>query len=267
MRLIIKNDSSEAGEYISQVIKKRINDYFLNRKSGDNRPFVMGLPTGSSPLPIYKRLIEMNKNKEISFQEVVTFNMDEYVGLEFNHEFSYHYFMWENFFNHIDIKKENINILNGTTNNHENECQLYEEKIQSYGGIDLFLGGMGVDGHIAFNEPGSSLSSRTRIKTLTRDTIIANSRFFNNINQVPTQALTVGVGTIMDAREIILIVTGHSKAIALYRTIEEGVNHMWTASAIQMHKKSIIVCDEDATAELKVKTYKYFKQVESNSNY
>ncbi|EGC35591.1 hypothetical protein DICPUDRAFT_91998 [Dictyostelium purpureum] len=265
MRLIIKNNSSEVGEYVSQVIKKRILDYFKNRTDG--RPFVLGLPTGSSPLPVYKKLIEMYQRKEISFENVVTFNMDEYCGLEAEHPFSYHYFMWENFFKHINIKKENVHILDGTAKDHEKECAQYEEEIQKAGGIDLFLGGMGVDGHIAFNEPCSSLSSRTRIKTLTRDTIIVNSRFFDNINQVPTRALTVGVGTIMDSREVVLIVTGHSKALALYKTIEEGVSHMWTASAIQMHKKAMIVCDDDATDELKVKTVKYFKEVETNSEY
>ncbi|KAF2071729.1 hypothetical protein CYY_006953 [Polysphondylium violaceum] len=265
MRLIIKDNSVQVGEYVSQLIKKRILDYLKQRK--DNRPFVLGLPTGSSPLPVYKRLVEMHKAGEISFQDVVTFNMDEYVGLDRDHSFSYHYFMWTNFFNHIDIKKENVHILNGMAGDHVQECADYEAKIKSFGGIDLFLGGMGVDGHIAFNEPCSSLQSRTRIKTLTKDTIIVNSRFFENISQVPTQALTVGVGTIMDSKEVVLIVTGHSKAMALYKTIEEGVSHIWTASAIQMHQKAMIVCDEDATDELKVKTVKYFKEVESNLTY
>ena len=172
--------------------------------------------------------------------------------------------MWNNFFSHIDIKKENVNILNGNAADLEKECADFEAKIKSYGGIDLFMGGVGPDGHIAFNEPGSSLTSRTRIKTLTQDTIIANSRFFNNdVNLVPKTALTVGVGTICDAKEVMLIVNGHNKARALHHGVEESVSHMWTISALQMHPHAIIIADEDATAELKVATYKYFKDIES----
>ena len=141
---------------------------------------------------------------------------------------------------------------------------LYEEKIKSYGGIDLFMGGIGPDGHIAFNEPGSSLSSRTRQKTLTTDTIIANSRFFDNdVNKVPKTALTVGVGTVLSAREVMIIVNGHNKARALYHAVEGPVMQMWTISALQMHEKGIIVCDDAATEELKVGTYRYFKDIEA----
>jgi glucosamine-6-phosphate deaminase len=143
------------------------------------------------------------------------------------------------------------------------ECEEYEEQIRSFGGIELFLGGMGADGHLAFNEPGSSLYSRTRVKTLTRDTRIANARFFDgNINEVPSTALTVGVGTVMDAREVLILVSGHNKARALQAAIEGGVNHMWTLSCLQMHPRAIIVCDEDATDELKVSTVRYFKDIE-----
>jgi glucosamine-6-phosphate deaminase len=143
------------------------------------------------------------------------------------------------------------------------ECETYEDQIRSFGGIELFLGGMGGDGHVAFNEPGSSLYSRTRVKTLTRDTRIANARFFDgNVNQVPSTALTVGVGTVMDAREVIILVSGHNKARALQAAVEGGVNHMWTLSCLQMHPKAIIACDEDATDELKVGTVRYFKEIE-----
>ncbi len=172
--------------------------------------------------------------------------------------------MWDNFFTHIDILSENVNILNGNALDLDEECKNYEEKIQSLGGIKLFLGGIGADGHIAFNEPGSSLQSRTRIKTLTNDTLIANSRFFDNdVNQVPKRALTVGVGTIMDSAEVLIMVNGHSKARALYQAVEGSVNHLWTISALQLHRKGIIVCDEPATDELKVGTYRYFKEIES----
>ena len=171
--------------------------------------------------------------------------------------------MWINFFNHIDILPENVNILNGNAEDPIAECQRFEDKIQSYGGIDLFMGGVGPDGHIAFNEPGSSLTSKTRMKTLTQDTIIANSRFFNNdVNQVPKTALTVGVGTVMAAKSVMLIVNGYNKARALRHGVEGGISQMWTISALQMHPKAIIIADEDACAELKVGTYKYFKDIE-----
>ena len=171
--------------------------------------------------------------------------------------------MANNLFNHIDCPKENIHILNGNAENLDEECARYEEMIRQAGGVDLFLGGIGPDGHIAFNEPCSSLSSRTRIKTLTSDTIIANSRFFDNdVNKVPKNALTVGVGTVLDAKEVLIMVNGHNKARALQAAVEGAVKQMWTISALQMHKHGIIVCDEAATDELKVGTYKYFKDIE-----
>jgi len=256
MRLIIKDDSPSVGLYVAEYIRDRINAW----NPTADRPFVLGLPTGSSPLPTYKQLIEIHKRGELSFVNVVTFNMDEYVGLPEDHPESYHAFMWNNFFKFIDIKPENVHILNGNAKDLEKECANYEESIKKFGGIELFLGGIGSDGHVAFNEPGSSLSSKTRIKTLAYDTIVANARFFNgDITKVPKMALTVGVGTVMEAREVIIIITGVHKAFALYKAIEEGINHMWTVSAIQSHAKAMIVCDEDATAELRVKTVKYFK--------
>lgn len=153
-----------------------------------------------------------------------------------------------------------MHILNGNAPNLVAECDEYERKIEAAGGIDLFMAGIGPDGHIAFNEPGSSLVSRTRVKTLAYDTIVANARFFDNdLSKVPRMALTVGVDTVMRAREIVLLVTGSHKSMALYKAIEEGVSHMWTCSALQMHANAMIVCDDDATLELKVKTVKYFK--------
>ncbi|GAF90985.1 unnamed protein product, partial [marine sediment metagenome] len=204
--------------------------------------------------------------KKVSFENVVTFNMDEYVKIPKDHPQSYYSFMWKNFFSDINIKEENVNILNGNAPDLEKECVGYEEKMKKVGGIKLFLGGIGPDGHIAFNEPGSSLKSRTRIKTLTYDTIIANSRFFDNdINKVPKLALTVGVGTVTDAEEVLLVVNGHNKARALQKIVEEGVNHMWTASILQLHPKSMIVCDEDACAEMKSETVQYFKDIEKDN--
>ena len=224
---------------------------------------MLGLPTGSSPLGTYKQLVRMCKAGKVSFKNVVTFNMDEYVGLREDHPESYHYFMWDNLFKHVDIPKENVNILNGLAKDLDKECERYEKKIQSYGGIHLFLGGIGPDGHIAFNEPGSSLRSRTRVKTLTYDTILANSRFFGGeVSKVPATALTVGVGTVMDAEEVLIIISGYGKARALQKVVEEGVNHMWTVSCLQLHPRGIIVCDDPATMELKVGTVKYFKDIE-----
>ena len=259
MKLIIKNNYNEMCSWAAEHIINAINNH------KENRPFVLGLPTGSSPLGVYKILIEKYKAGEISFKNVVTFNMDEYIGLPHEHEQSYWYFMHQNLFNHIDIPSENINILNGMSDNPEEECIRYEEKIASYGGIDLFLGGSGIDGHIAFNEPFTSLVSRTGIRTLTQDTLIANSRFFDNDpNKVPKTALSVGVGTICDAKQVLLIISGHNKARALRHCIEGGVDHAWTISALQLHPDGIIACDEDAWGELKVDTYKYFKEIYKN---
>ncbi len=262
MRLIIENSYDRMSEWAAAYIVKRINEV----TASENRPFILGLPTGSTPLGTYRELIRLYKEGKVSFKNVVTFNMDEYIGLPENHPESYHSFMWNNFFSHIDIRKENVNILNGNAASPEEECRRYEEKIKSYGKIDLFMGGIGPDGHIAFNEPGSSLSSRTRVKTLTTDTIIANSRFFNNdVNLVPKTAMTVGVGTVMDAEEVLILVNGHSKARALYHAVEGAVNHMWTISVLQMHRKGIIVCDDAATVELKVGTVNYFKDIEKDN--
>jgi glucosamine-6-phosphate deaminase len=262
MRVIIEPDYKLASQWSANYITRRINEF----QPSQDKPFVLGLPTGSSPLGIYGELIALNKKGVVSFKDVVTFNMDEYVGLPKDHPESYYSFMWNNFFSHIDIKKENANILNGNAEDLEAECASYEEKIKKVGGIKLFLGGIGPDGHIAFNEPASSLSSRTRVKKLTYDTLVANSRFFDNdVNKVPKTALTVGVGTVMDAEEVLIIVNGHNKARALQHAIEGGVNHMWTISALQIHHRGIIVCDEEATVELKVATFKYFKDIESEN--
>jgi glucosamine-6-phosphate deaminase len=259
MRIIIKKDTSEVGDWAATYIIDKIK----KANPSKEKPFILGLPTGSSPLPVYKEFIRRHKAGEISFRNVITFNMDEYVGLPENHTESYHFFMHDNLFNHIDIPKENINILNGNAKDLEKECENYEKKIKKAGGIDLFLGGIGPDGHIAFNEPGSSLSSRTRIKTLSYDTILANSRFFSgDVRKVPTQALTVGVGTVMDAKEVLIVITGYNKARAVREVVEGGISHMWTVSMLQMHQKAILVCDESATMELQVETVKYFNNLE-----
>ncbi len=259
MRVIIQPNYEMVSAWAAAYVVRRIKKFGPTTEN----PFVLGLPTGSSPIGMYKELIRLNKAGKVSFENVVTFNMDEYVNLPEDHPESYHSFMWNNFFKDLDIPKENINILNGNAPDLEKECEAYEKKIESYGGVYLFVGGVGPDGHIAFNEPGSSLGSRTRIKTLTEDTIIANSRFFDNdVNKVPKTALTVGVGTIMDAHQVMIMVNGHNKARALKEIIEGGVNHMWTASCLQLHRHAIIVCDDAATVEMTVGTVNYFKDIE-----
>lgn len=262
MRLIPLNTAEEVGKWAARYIAQRINDFNPTQE----RPFVLGLPTGSTPLEAYKALIALHQAGEVSFRHVVTFNMDEYVGLPPDHPESYQTFMFQNFFNHIDIPRENINLLNGNAKDITAECQRYEDKIRAYGKIHLFMGGVGSDGHIAFNEPASSLVSRTRIKTLTEETRIANSRFFGgDVSLVPKYALTVGVGTLLDAEEIMILVTGRNKAQALQAAVEGNVNHLWTISCLQLHAKSMMVCDEPSTMELKVKTVKYFRELEAEN--
>ena len=260
MRLIITEKN--IGDWAAVYVAKKILEF----KPTKEKLFVLGLPTGSTPLGMYKKLIEFYKDGVLSFENVVTFNMDEYVGIAEDHPESYHTFMYKNFFNHIDIMRENINILNGNAADLKLECKKYEEKISSYGGIRLFVGGVGEDGHIAFNEPGSSLNSRTRDKELTYDTRVANSRFFDgDVQKVPALALTVGVGTLLDSEEILIMVNGYNKARALWHGVEGGINHLWTISALQMHNKAVLVADEDASLELKVQTYKYFKDIEKDN--
>ena len=247
MRVIIQSDYQKMSQWAANHVIKRINEF---NPTPDHK-FVLGLPTGSSPVGMYNALVEANRAGKVSFKNVITFNMDEYVGLPEAHPESYHAFMARN--------------LNGNAADLQAECKHYEEMIKEAGGIDLFIGGIGPDGHIAFNEPGSSLRSRTRMKTLTTDTRIANSRFFGGKPEnVPAHALTVGVGTVMDAREVMILVNGHGKARAMQAAIEGAVNHMWTISALQMHEHGIIVSDEEAADELKVSTYKYFKDIESD---
>jgi glucosamine-6-phosphate deaminase len=262
MRLIIQDNHKLTSKWVANYIARKIN----LAEPTTEKPFILGLPTGSSPLNTYHELILLYEAGEVSFRNVVTFNMDEYVGIPKDHPQSYHTFMWDNLFRQIDILPENVNILNGNAADIKAECQAYEDKIKSKGGIDLFLGGIGPDGHLAFNEPGSSLASRTRDKELNYDTKVANSRFFeNDITKVPDSSLTVGIATVMDAREVLIIVNGYNKARALQHAIEEGVNHMWTISALQLHPRGMIVCDESATYELKVGTYKHFKDIEGNN--
>lgn len=274
MRLIVRDDEDAACQYVANYVIERIAAF----QPTPEHPFVLGLPTGSSPLGVYEILVrkynagEVSKHwpvsstthrttsltcSEVSFENVITFNMDEYVGLPRDDPHSYHTFMWKHFFSHVNIHPSNVYILDGNASNPDAECDAYEDAIKAVGGIDLFLAGIGEDGHIAFNEPGSSLASRTRVKTLAYDTILANSRFFDgDVSRVPRMALTVGVQTVLEAREVVVIILGTRKALALQKCVEKGVSHMWPLSALQLHQYPMIVVDEDATLELQVKTVK-----------
>ena len=257
MRVVIQENYEKMCKWAADYIAAKINNH------KEDSPFVLGLPTGSSPLGVYAELIRQNKAGKVSFKNVITFNMDEYVGLPHEHDQSYWYFMHDNFFNHIDIPAENINILNGMAEDPESECARYEEKIAACGGIDLFMGGIGVDGHLAFNEPYTSLKSRTGLRALTSETRLVNSRFFgNDPEKVPAFALSVGIGTVMDSKEVLVLINGHNKARALAKSVEGGVSQKWTCSALQMHNGAIIACDEAACGELTVDTYKYFLDIE-----
>lgn len=262
MRVIIQPDYEKLSQWAAEYVVAKINAATPTAE----KPFVLGLPTGSSPMGMYKGIVKAYQEGRVSFKNVITFNMDEYVGLPEEHPESYHSFMAKNLFDHIDIPKENTNLLNGNAADLVAECEAYEKKIEAAGGIDLFLGGIGPDGHLAFNEPFSSLTSRTREKSLTTDTRIANSRFFGGDPEaVPATALTVGVGTVMSAKEVLILCNGHNKARALQAAIEGPVCQAWTISALQTHQHGIIVCDEAACEEIKVSTYKYFKDIEKGN--
>jgi glucosamine-6-phosphate deaminase len=260
MRLLIHDNAAAVATWAAKHIAERINSH------KGARPFVLGLPTGSTPLATYAELICLHKAGKVSFANVITFNMDEYIGLPEDHPESYHSFMWKNFFSHVDVRPENVNILDGNAPDPVAECAAYEAKIEAAGGIDLFMGGVGNDGHIAFNEPFSSMGSRTRIKSLTEDTVIANARFFGgDTSLVPRTALTVGVATILSAREVMILATGYGKARAIQQGVEGAYSHVWTITGLQMHPHGIIVADDAAATELKVSTYRYFKDIEKDN--
>ena len=258
MKVIIKDTPAEGSVWAARYIARRINE----KAAVSDKPFVIGLCTGSTPIETYAELIRMVKAGEVSFKNVISFNMDEYVGLPEDHPESYHSFMHKYLFDHIDEPAENIHILNGNAPDPALECEKYEEAIVKAGGFDLFLGGVGEDGHIAFNEPFSSLSSRTRVVTLTRDTREVNSRFFGgDWKQVPAQAMSVGVATVLSAKEVVILAFGGKKARAIKDAVEGPISHYCTLSGMQNHPAGTVVCDEQAVGELKVSSYRYFKAV------
>ena len=212
---------------------------------------VIGLATGSTPVGTYRELIRLHKYEGLDFGQVVTFNLDEYVGLPVAHKESYRYFMNDNLFNHINIRKENTHVPDGLCADIPAACRAYEEAMREHGGIDVQLLGIGSNGHIAFNEPGSSLASRTRVKTLTDKTRRDNARFFASMDEVPRYAVTMGIGTIMEARTVILLANKENKADALAATIEGPVSAMCPASALQFHPAVTVIADKAAAAKLK----------------
>jgi len=216
---------------------------------------VLGLATGSSPVGLYAELIRLRKEEGLDFSEVTTFNLDEYIGLPPEREQSYRYFMNEKLFDHINIDKENTHLPDGMADDVDTFCYEYESMIDASGGIDIQVLGIGSDGHIGFNEPGSSLASRTRIKTLTEQTIDDNARFFEKKEDVPIYAITMGVGTILDAERIVLVATGKNKAATVGDAFEGPVSCMCTASALQLHPDSVIFLDKDAAGELKMRDH------------
>ena len=263
MKVVIRNNSAEGSLWAAHYIAEKINA----KDKVTDKPFVIGLCTGSTPIETYAELIRMVKAGEVSFKNVISFNMDEYVGLPESHPESYHSFMHKYLFDQIDEKPENIHILNGNAADPVAECEAYEKAIVEAGGFDLFLGGVSEDGHIAFNEPFSSLQSRTRVVTLTYDTRVVNARFFDNdFNKVPAQAMTVGVATVLSAKEVVILAFGHKKARAIKDAVEGPMSHYCTLSGLQGHPAGTIVCDELSVGELKVNSYRYFKAVEEAEN-
>ena len=230
-------------EEINQIVSKEIID-LINK----NNNCILGLATGSTPEGVYKLLVEAYNKKEVSFQNVKSFNLDEYVGLEETHNQSYRYFMNNHLFNHIDIKLENTHIPSNKDD--ENNLEIYDQKIKEAGGIDIQILGIGSNGHIAFNEPGTSFNSNTHIVTLKESTINDNSRFFNSIDEVPKQAITMGLNSIMQAKKIILIAFGKNKQEAIYKMMALDPSEELPASILQNHPNVTIYCDEDAASLL-----------------
>ena len=252
MEVIIKDNAEEMSKAAARLVAQQ-----LNAKPNS----VLGLATGSTPLGLYNELVRRH-DEGLNFGQVTTLNLDEYVGLPKTHPQSYHYFMWDNFFKRINIPEQNTYVPSGTAENYEAFCRWYEQRIVDCGGIDLQILGIGSDGHIGFNEPSSSLGSRTRIKTLAKQTIDDNARFFDSLEEVPVYAITMGVGTILEARRIVLLATGRAKAKAVAAAIEGPVTSLVTASALQLHRDATCVLDRDAASELQM--LDYYQWIQAN---
>jgi glucosamine-6-phosphate deaminase len=246
VRIIIEANADTAAETATNWIAE-----LVNRKPAT----VLGLATGGTPVPVYQRLIARHQQNKLDFSAATTFNLDEYIGLELSHPESYHQFMWRHFFSRVNLRPDYCHLPDPTAGSLLAECERYEAAIAGAGGIDLQLLGIGRDGHIGFNEPGSSLASRTRVKHLTQQTIDDNARFFESVAQVPRLAITMGIETILDSRCCLLLATGHSKAIAIKATVEGPITASVPATALQLHQNCVIVIDEDAASLLERKAY------------
>ena len=243
MNVIIVPDKEAMGKRAAELIAEQMRA----------KPhFVLGLATGSTPLPLYQEFIRMNQAGDLDFSTVITFNLDEYVGLPPDHEQSYRCFMDANLFDHVNINKAATHVPDGMAEDPDAFCEAYEQMIADVGGVDYQVLGIGSNGHIAFNEPGSSLSSRTRVVNLTQATIEANSRFFERIEDVPTQAISMGIGTVLDAERIVLLAHGENKADAVAKALEGPVTASVPASALQLHDKVTWVIAADAAAKLQL---------------
>jgi glucosamine-6-phosphate deaminase len=251
VRVIIEKDAEQVGLRAAQ---------FLATAVRKNPEAVLGLATGGTPLGTYRELIRQHREEGLDFSQITTFNLDEYVGLGPAHPGSYRHFMQENLFDHINVRPARTHVPDGRALDLTASCRLYEERIREVGGIDLQLLGVGSDGHIAFNEPGSSLGSRTRVKTLAGETLRDNARFFGSVEKVPKLAITMGVGTILEARCCLLIAYGAQKAEAIQQAIEGPVTSQVTASALQLHQDVIVVVDEQAASRLTRQDY--YREVE-----
>ena len=241
MLILIRKDFDEMSREGARIVAE------LVRRQPD---CVLGFATGETPRGLYKELIRRHQEEGLDFSKVTTFNLDEYVGIPPSHDQSYHYFMWEHLFKHINVSPRHVNIPDGMADDVEEHCGWYEEQIDGAGGIDLQVMGIGANGHIAFNEPGSSLGSRTRIKTLTEKTQEDNARFFASMDQVPKLAITMGIGTIMDASQLLLLASGKSKARPIQATVEGPITAMVPATIVQMHPHATILLDEGAAGSL-----------------
>jgi glucosamine-6-phosphate deaminase len=261
MRVIIKSDYNELSQWAANYVTYMINKHRPTPKN----PFVLSLPSGSTPLGMFDILAKYYREGKISFENVVFFGTGEYIGLGAGDEHGFQYYLWDKFLKYVNIKKEHVHFLNGLTTNYAKECADYEKAIQTCGGINLFIGGVGEDGHIAFNEPYSSLNSKTRAKLLTPGTRKANSRFFDNdISKVPPTVLTIGIETMMQAEEVLILASGSQKAKAVSKAIEGAVTHVWPISVLQMHTHAVIACDNHAAAQLSAETLNYFQEIEQN---
>jgi glucosamine-6-phosphate deaminase len=247
MLLVLKPNSAELGREAARMVANAVRR---------NPALRMGLATGSTMLAMYQELVRLHQRESLDFSKVITFNLDEYLGLSSNHPQSFHKFMQENFFAHVDVDPSNIHIPDGSIKgNYEQYCASYEEAIRNAGGIDLQILGIGRNGHVGFNEPTSSLGSRTRLKVLSKETIEDNRKFFASEDEIPQCAITMGIGTILESKRILLLATGSSKAAAIAKAIEGPLTASVTASALQLHSDVTFIIDREAGAELRQQEY------------